>query len=103
MFYYSYTYFYICANQNDIFVTFQQDGRSIAYGEDFKKTVRECYDSNPEQLVAIGANCVAPRLIEHLFKDINVGRKNPMPLIVYPNSGESYNVEQGYEFLTRIN
>lgn len=80
------------------FVIFQQDGRSIAYGENFQKTVRDCYDSNPEQLVAIGANCLAPRLIENLFKGINNGRKNPIPLIVYPNSGESYNVEQGYDF-----
>lgn len=58
--------------------------------------MRKCYDLNSKQLVAVGANCLAPRLVESLFKDINKGRKNnPVPLIVYPNSGESYNVEQG--------
>ncbi|XP_050503802.1 homocysteine S-methyltransferase isoform X3 [Diabrotica virgifera virgifera] len=73
-----------------------QDGKSIAYGEDFKTIARKCYDSNPEQLVAIGINCTAPRLIEPLLTGINDDRKdNPRPLIVYPNSGESYNVELG--------
>ncbi|GJQ67033.1 hypothetical protein Trydic_g8005 [Trypoxylus dichotomus] len=75
----------------------KQDGKSIANGEIFQETVRRCYDLNPRQLVAVGANCLAPRLVESLFKDINKGRRqNPVPLIVYPNSGESYNVEQGW-------
>ncbi|XP_022918714.1 homocysteine S-methyltransferase-like [Onthophagus taurus] len=74
-----------------------QDGKSIANGENFQETARKCYDLNPRQLVAVGANCLAPRLVESLFKDINKGRRHkPLPLIVYPNSGESYNVNQGW-------
>lgn len=45
----------------------------------------------------MGINCVAPRLVESFFKDINKGRENnPVPLITYPNSGETYKVELGY-------
>ncbi|XP_017780998.1 PREDICTED: homocysteine S-methyltransferase 1-like isoform X2 [Nicrophorus vespilloides] len=74
-----------------------QDGKSTAYGENFQQTAKKCYEMNPQQLVAVGANCLAPRLVESLFTGINKGRENrPIPLIVYPNSGESYNVEQGW-------
>lgn len=75
---------------------FKADGKSTAYGENFQAVARDCYDLNPNQLVAVGINCTAPRLIESLITGINDRRKNnPIPLIVYPNSGESYNVEQG--------
>lgn len=72
------------------------DGKSTAYGENFQETARYCYDLNPQQLVAVGVNCLAPRLVEGLFDGINKGREdNPMPLITYPNSGEKYNIELG--------
>ncbi|XP_025835822.1 uncharacterized protein LOC112906227 isoform X2 [Agrilus planipennis] len=74
-----------------------QDGKSISCGEDFQEVVRHCYDLNPDQLVAVGANCLAPRLVKSLFDGINNERENnPIPLIVYPNSGETYNVETGW-------
>ncbi|CAH0556426.1 unnamed protein product [Brassicogethes aeneus] len=74
-----------------------QDGKTIANGEDFQDTVKYCYDLNPRQLIAVGVNCVAPSLVEKLINGINKDRKkNPIPLIVYPNSGESYNVEVGW-------
>lgn len=73
------------------------DGKHISYGEDFQKVARKCYDMNPQQLVAVGANCLAPSLVEGLFKGINKGREhNPVPLIVYPNSGEKYNAQLGW-------
>lgn len=50
---------------------------------------------NPNQLLAVGANCIAPEIVEQLFCDINMGEGNPMPLLVYPNSGEFYNKEVG--------
>ncbi|KAL3280667.1 hypothetical protein HHI36_003904 [Cryptolaemus montrouzieri] len=75
----------------------RQDGKSIAYGENFQQTARQCYDLNKNQLVAIGINCVAPRLVESFISGINRGKESdPMPLIVYPNSGESYKVELGW-------
>lgn len=74
----------------------QQDGKSTSLGEDFQEVARHCYDLNRAQLVAVGINCVAPRLVEHFFKDINKGRENvPVPLVVYPNSGETYKMELG--------
>uniref|UniRef100_A0AAR5Q3K4 Hcy-binding domain-containing protein n=1 Tax=Dendroctonus ponderosae TaxID=77166 RepID=A0AAR5Q3K4_DENPD len=73
-----------------------QDGKSTAFGEPFQETARACYDLNPDQLVAVGVNCTAPRLIESLVDGINVGRSTPIPIVVYPNSGESYNVEMGF-------
>ncbi|XP_030759701.1 uncharacterized protein LOC115885043 isoform X3 [Sitophilus oryzae] len=73
-----------------------QDGKTTAYGEPFQEAARACYDICPDQLVAIGVNCIAPRLVESLISGINDKRANPIPLIVYPNSGESYNVELGW-------
>ncbi|KAK9872330.1 hypothetical protein WA026_017145 [Henosepilachna vigintioctopunctata] len=75
----------------------QQDGKSIAYGENFQQTARHCYDLNRNQLVAVGINCLAPRLVETFISGINKGRESdPIPLIVYPNSGETYKVELGW-------
>lgn len=76
-------------------ILLQQDGKSLAYGDDFKETARYCYDLNPNQLVAVGVNCLAPRLVESLITGINDDRKVAIPIIAYPNSGESYKVELG--------
>lgn len=75
-----------------------QDGQSTAYGEPFQEVARRCYDLNPKQIVAVGVNCLAPRLVESLFSGLNKKRSksNAVPLIVYPNSGESYNIDQGW-------
>lgn len=79
-----------------LFLFLQKDGKSTAYGEDFQTVARKCYDMNPRQLLAVGVNCLAPRLVESLFTGINKGREqNPVPLIVYPNSGENYNTQLG--------
>lgn len=73
------------------------DGKSLANGDDFQEAARKCYDLNPQQILAVGVNCLAPKLIESLLTDINKNRStNPVPLIVYPNSGEIYNVELGW-------
>lgn len=48
-------------------------------------------------MVAVGTNCTNPAFSESLFKDINKGRENdPIPLIIYANSGEKYDKEKGY-------
>ncbi|KAJ8980883.1 hypothetical protein NQ317_011266 [Molorchus minor] len=41
-----------------------QDGKSTAIGENFQEVAKYLYDLNPDQLVAVGVNCTAPRLIE---------------------------------------
>lgn len=73
-----------------------QDNQSIAHGESFQKVATKCWESNPDQLVAIGVNCCAPSFITDLIKGINDDRpEDPIPLIVYPNSGEKYNPQIG--------
>lgn len=63
----------------------------MAHGEDFQETAKYCYNLNPTQLVAVGVNCTNPEFSRTLFKDINRGNEtNPMPLVIYPNSGEKY-------------
>ncbi|KAJ8952297.1 hypothetical protein NQ318_007465 [Aromia moschata] len=67
------------------------------FRENFQEVAKYCYDLNPNQITAVGINCTAPRLIESFISGINKDRKNkPLPLIVYPNSGENYNVELGW-------
>lgn len=76
-------------------VLLQQDGKHTAFGEDFQEVAKYCYDLHSSKLLAVGVNCLAPRLVGSLLGGINKGRKTPIPLIVYPNSGESYTVELG--------
>ena len=44
--------------------------------------------SESEQVVAIGANCVPPSLVPALIA--HIGQLTDKPVVVYPNSGESY-------------
>lgn len=42
--------------------------------------------------MAVGINCTNPEFSRSLFKDINKEgtETNPIPLVIYPNSGEKY-------------
>ncbi|GBP23952.1 Homocysteine S-methyltransferase [Eumeta japonica] len=74
-----------------------KDEQSIAHGESFQKVARKCWESNPEQLVAVGVNCCAPSIVSKLLRGLNDGGPAaPVPLIVYPNSGEKYNPQIGW-------
>jgi homocysteine S-methyltransferase len=44
------------------------------------------FTGNP-QVVAVGVNCTAPRHITGLITELSGG----LPVVVYPNSGESWN------------
>lgn len=46
-----------------------------------------------EQIVAIGANCTAPRYISSLIQQVQIGAPGK-EVIVYPNSGEVYDGQQ---------
>ncbi|KAJ2938127.1 hypothetical protein O0L34_g3701 [Tuta absoluta] len=68
-----------------------KDEKTLSHGEDFKTAATKCWDTNPDQLLAIGTNCCSPKFITPLFKGINDDRKeNPIPFVTYPNSGEKY-------------
>ncbi|XP_049877150.1 translin-associated factor X-interacting protein 1-like [Pectinophora gossypiella] len=74
-----------------------KDNETLAHGENFQKVAKKCWDSNPEQLVAIGVNCCSPKIVTNLLKGINADRKeNPIPFVTYPNSGEKYKPEVGW-------
>ncbi|MCC7165244.1 MAG: homocysteine S-methyltransferase [Anaerolineae bacterium] len=63
-----------------------RDESHISHGE----TIRECaalLDPHP-QVAAIGINCTAPRYIGGLIQ--NLRAVTTKPIIVYPNSGETY-------------
>ncbi|XP_033323497.1 betaine-homocysteine S-methyltransferase [Megalopta genalis] len=76
----------------------RDDGQSIADGSSFHDVVTECYKkASPGQILAIGVNCIAPQNVTPLLKVVNGNRKkNLMPLVVYPNSGDKYTVESGW-------
>ncbi len=60
------------------------------HGESLTEAVALANDS--PQVVAVGINCTAPRLIEPLLRSVaGIARK---PLLVYPNSGEQWDREQ---------
>ncbi|GLV42397.1 uncharacterized protein CBL_03134 [Carabus blaptoides fortunei] len=73
-----------------------KDGMHTNFGENFQDVARKCYNMNPDQIIAVGVNCTKPEYVESLFKDFNTGKKEPIPLIVYPNSGETYDAEKGW-------
>jgi len=67
-----------------------RDGEHIVDGT----PIYECaaYLDQFEQAAAIGVNCTAPRFIPDLIKEVR--RATKKPVIVYPNSGEEYDVVQ---------
>lgn len=66
-----------------------RDETHTAHGE----RISECaalFDAVP-QIVAVGVNCTAPRLITPLIRQI--GSATAKPVVVYPNSGEGWDAE----------
>ena len=64
------------------------DGRHVAHGE----PLRECaaaVAASP-QVLAIGINCTAPQHIAALIAEAQLGARQMKPVIVYPNSGETW-------------
>lgn len=76
----------------------RDDGKSIVDGSNFQEIAMRCYkNAIPGQILAIGINCIAPRLVSTLLKGINCEMNDFIPLIVYPNSGETYTVSEGWK------
>lgn len=66
-----------------------RDGRRLNDGTSFVESVRRL--DGVEQVVAVGVNCTAPRFIPELAAAARAATDKPV--IVYPNSGERYDVE----------
>jgi homocysteine S-methyltransferase len=67
------------------------DGEHISHGE----PIAECAAllDGIDQVVAVGVNCTAPRYVPSLIKAIRSSTSKP--IIVYPNSGETYHATTG--------
>ncbi|XP_044255749.1 homocysteine S-methyltransferase 1-like [Tribolium madens] len=70
----------------------QAEGVYTAHGDNFKDAATSCYKLNPDQIIAVGVNCIAPHAVEPLLKEIT-----GIPLIVYANSGEKYDPDLGWD------
>jgi homocysteine S-methyltransferase len=67
-----------------------QDERRICHGEQFADAVALANES--PSIAAVGVNCTSPRFIEGLLDSVaSIAKK---PLVVYPNSGETWDGQQ---------
>lgn len=75
----------------------QRNSRNLADGSNFREVVTRCRRTAlPGQIIAVGVNCLAPKDVTGLLKDINGGGGEFVPLIAYPNSGELYSPGIGW-------
>ena len=63
-----------------------RDGRHLSDGTPLVEMLRQIDDE--EHVVALGINCTAPRFIPSLISEAR--RATARPIVVYPNSGETY-------------
>ncbi len=66
-----------------------RDAAHVAHGEPLRACAEAVAGSS--QIAAIGINCTAPRHIAALIAEARAGCDARKPIIVYPNSGETWN------------
>ncbi|KAK2835946.1 hypothetical protein Q5P01_016430 [Channa striata] len=71
-----------------------KDGRCISDGSPFTDAVQIA--SRSMQLVAVGVNCCSPAVVEPLLDSARSLLSPNMSWVVYPNSGEEWDSEQGW-------
>lgn len=96
----------LCDDYPDVkfWVAFQcKDDKTLAHGELFTEAANSIWKilkerNNQENCLAIGVNCVNPKFVTPLIKALNGERsiEDRIPLVVYPNSGEVYDVNKGW-------
>ncbi|HAV78829.1 MAG TPA: homocysteine S-methyltransferase [Anaerolineae bacterium] len=67
-----------------------RDGTHVSEGQLFADCVKDL-ETNP-QIAAVGINCTSPRYIHSLVREAK--KVTSKPILVYPNSGESFNAEK---------
>jgi homocysteine S-methyltransferase len=67
-----------------------RDERHLSHGETFAEAVRLVESS--ANVIAVGVNCTPPRFVAPLLQ--TVAGRTSKPLIVYPNSGESWDAQR---------
>ncbi|XP_075212898.1 betaine-homocysteine S-methyltransferase-like [Lycorma delicatula] len=70
-----------------------KDEKHTSRGEVFKDAVEACWKRNPEQLVAVGTNCLNPIFVTPLLKSLGT---HSIPIVIYPNSGETWDHDLGW-------
>ncbi|KZC08154.1 PREDICTED: selenocysteine Se-methyltransferase-like [Dufourea novaeangliae] len=78
----------------------ERNSKNLADGTNFQEIATCCYKTAlPGQIIAVGVNCLAPKDVTPLLKNINEGGGNEfIPLIAYPNSGEIYTPTEGWKW-----
>jgi homocysteine S-methyltransferase len=67
-----------------------RDETHVCEGERLEECIRQV-ESSP-QVAAVGVNCTSPKFIPALIHEAK--KATNKPILVYPNSGESYNAEK---------
>jgi len=67
-----------------------RDEAHVCEGEKLEECIRQV-ESSP-QVAAVGVNCTSPRFIPALIREAK--KATNKPILVYPNSGESYSAEK---------
>ncbi len=67
------------------------DGARLCDGTPVEEAARRCQEA--ERVAAVGVNCVAPGHVGELVERIRTA--TDLPVIVYPNSGETYDADTG--------
>jgi len=65
-----------------------RDATHVAHGERLEDCAGAVADS--PQVIAVGINCTAPHLVANLIAEARRGAGGRKPVIVYPNSGETW-------------
>ena len=94
-----------CQDGNAFKEPHKTDATKTAFGESWADsifTLQEKFGSR-DQLIGVGINCTAPSSIQSLLDSFqNHPKRKQFPpdkaLIIYPNSGESWNPDNGYFF-----
>lgn len=79
-------------NQTNKLYVFK-DAQTISNGKKFSEAVEKACTS--KQLVAVGVNCCPPALIKPLLESVGAHRSPDISWIVYPNSGEGWDLVTG--------
>lgn len=66
-----------------------RDAVRVGHGESLRACAAAVAAS--PQVLAIGINCTAPHLVASLIGEARIGADHRKPVIVYPNSGETWN------------
>ncbi|XP_051985994.1 homocysteine S-methyltransferase YbgG isoform X2 [Xyrauchen texanus] len=76
-----------------------KDSHNISSGRRFSEAVQVACKST--QLVAVGVNCCPPHLVTPLLESAKSHKKADLSWVVYPNSGEGWDLQTGWKMEKR--